>query len=455
MVFCRKRIGRDGKPRYTAYYRDIRDEERSAGTFGRKKEADDAWKAAEAGISAGKRGDPSRGRQLFQAYVLDKWLPNHQLEPGVRSEYLRQIRKYLIPFFGPMKMRDVMPEHVRQWVTTMKAQGVPPRTIQYCKVSILNAIFTTALDDEVVTLHPSRGVKTPTVAQKPVRIITADEFELLYKALPDADAQLLVETDIESGLRWGELTELRVRDLDPVSRILTVSRAVVEVPPDEHPSGGRFLVKDYPKDKEYRRFRLSAQITAKIMAHIEARGLGPDDLLFSYRVPDRPAARHRPAATQSPGMTDPNEKGRRYRHGTLTAYNAAKCRCEHCRDAYASYRAARRAAGKDNPRVPRARETDGHIPADSFRRQVWYPARDAAGLAGLRVHDLRHAHASWLLAGGADLQVVKDRLGHASIVTTERYLHTLPTADETALDALSRIRSRGTESAARRRRKSA
>ena len=258
-----------------------------------------------------------------------------------------------------------------------------------------------------------------------------------------------------SGLLRGELTELRVRDLDPVSRIMTVSRAVVEVSPDEHPSGGRFLVKDYPKDKEYRKFRLSAQITAKIMAHIEARGLGPDDLLFSYRAPDRPMARPRPAATQSPGMTDPNEKGRRYRHGTLTAYNAAKCRCEHCRDAYASYRAARRAAGKDNPRAPRARETDGHIPADSFRRQVWYPARDAAGLAGLRVHDLRHAHASWLLAGGADLQVVKDRLGHASIVTTERYLHTLPTADETALDALSRIRSQGTESAARRPRKSA
>ena len=60
-----------------------------------------------------------------------------------------------------------------------------------------------------------------------------------------------------------------------MSRILTVSRAVVEVPPDEHPTGGRFLVKDYPKDKEYRRFKLSAQITAKIMVHIEASGLGP------------------------------------------------------------------------------------------------------------------------------------------------------------------------------------
>ncbi|MFD0538785.1 tyrosine-type recombinase/integrase [Actinomadura luteofluorescens] len=58
------------------------------------------------------------------------------------------------------------------------------------------------------------------------------------------------------------------------------------------------------------------------------------------------------------------------------------------------------------------------------------------------MRDLRHAHASWLLNGGADLQVVKERLGHASIATTERYLHTLPDADETALEALARTRRR-------------
>lgn len=43
---------------------------------------------------------------------------------------------------------------------------------------------------------------------------------------------------------------------------------------------------------------------------------------------------------------------------------------------------------------------------------------------------------------GADLQVVKERLGHASIATTEKYLHTLDDADETALDAFTKIRNR-------------
>jgi hypothetical protein len=37
---------------------------------------------------------------------------------------------------------------------------------------------------------------------------------------------------------------------------------------------------------------------------------------------------------------------------------------------------------------------------------------------------------------------VKERLGHASIMTTQRYLHTLPDADETAIEAFSRIRNR-------------
>jgi site-specific recombinase XerD len=43
---------------------------------------------------------------------------------------------------------------------------------------------------------------------------------------------------------------------------------------------------------------------------------------------------------------------------------------------------------------------------------------------------------------GADLQVVKERLGHGSLRTTERYLHPLPDADETALDALAKVRNR-------------
>lgn len=442
MGFSKKRVGKDGKARYTAVYIDLQGHERSAGTYGSKKTADKEWQAAEGRQREGRANASVRGRKRFRVYVEETWLPNHVMEASTRESYTYLLGKHLMPYFGELRMIDIMPGTVREWVTWMKDQGATPATTKHAK-DVLSAIFSTAFNDHVTMVHPCRGVDTPTVPKRTMRIITPDQFDGIYAALPDADAQLLVETDIETGLRWGELTELRGRDLDCSTRILTVSRAVVELNAKFHPEGGRFLVKPYPKDKESRRFKLSTQMCAKIDLHIEVQGLGPDDLLFAFRQTVTRAPRAPKPDPSQLGRTKPNEKGKTYAHGSLSAYSAGKCRCEHCKAGYAHYRAERRAVGHDAPRQPRTLDTDGHISNDWFRNSVWNPAVTAAKLEfRVRPHDLRHAHASWLLAGGADLQVVKERLGHGSIATTEKYLHTLPDADETALDALAKVRGR-------------
>ncbi len=119
-------------------------------------------------------------------------------------------------------------------------------------------------------------------------------------ALASNAAELHVETDIESGLRWGELTELRPRDLDFGSGVLTVSRVVAELSPQFHPGGRRFLVEDYPKDKEHRRLKLSGQITAKLRAFIDANGIGRDDLIFT--MPAKSTAVARTPGTEPSGV---------------------------------------------------------------------------------------------------------------------------------------------------------
>jgi integrase len=72
--------------------------------------------------------------------------------------------------------------------------------------------------------------------------------------------------------------------------------------------------------------------------------------------------------------------------------------------------------GQGLPRQPRYVGTDGHIPRDWFRGHVWKPALKAAKLdVEVQAKHMRHVHSSWLPHGGADLQVAKERMGHAKI----------------------------------------
>jgi integrase len=73
-----------------------------------------------------------------------------------------------------------------------------------------------------------------------------------------------------------------------------------------------------------------------------------------------------------------------------------------------------------NPYCFPGRRCGGHL---TEVKRLWYAVRTAAKLQDVRLHDLRHSHASMAIGAGHSLPVIAKLLGHRRIGTSERYAH--------------------------------
>jgi integrase len=358
----------DGTRRFMAAYRDPSGRTRSAGSFVSRRDAERAGRRAETRVEDGSWLDRTAGRITFRDYVEKVWWPSRHLEVSTMAGYRANLNRHFLPYFGDIPMADVLPSTVQAWVTKAIGEGLSARsTVKYHVM--LHGVFKRAVRDRVIAYNPCSETELPKVVPRKTRTLTPEEFQRLLAAIPDRFKPMVL-TEIETGLRWGELIALRPRHIDFLRRTITVEETIVEVSKRVSPTGERMIVKPYPKDDESRTLRVGQQLLDDLAARITKLGLDRGDLLFP--------------STETAG-------------------------------------------GK-----PLSRNT--------FRTRVWLPAVEKAKIDfGVRMHDLRHAHASWLLAGGADLKGVMDRLGHAQIQTTQKYLHTLPDTDQKNLDAFERI----------------
>lgn len=366
MAWIKVRTTDDGTKRFVACYRDPEGRQRSAGTYTSRRAAERAAHREEAKVREGAWHDHSRGQVTFAEYVHTVWLPSKHVETSTLAAYRSYLDKHFLPVFGRRPIGKILPSEIQRWVTTATEAGLAAASVAKYH-TMLHSVFQRALLDRVITFNPCAHTELPKRVKKTNRTLTPGEYDAILAALPPQH-RLMIETAIDTGLRWGELIALKPRHLDLTTGRLTVQETIVEVSLKNSPTGHRMLTKAYPKDNEARTMGLPADLVDQLADWITTHRLGGDDLLFATR------------------------------EGTPISRN-------------------------------------------TFRTRIWLPAIKASGVDfDVRVHDLCHAHASWLLSGGSDLKSVMDRMGHAQITTTQKYLHSLPDADAKNLDALNRIR---------------
>ena len=426
----------------------------SAGTYDSFDDADQAWHDQVRALRIGVHADPRKGRTPFRDFTEIFLATATDQKASTAGNYRDTIRSQLIPTFGDLELADITPEHVTRWVRKLRDEGRAAATIRSYK-GHLSGVLQHAVTLKYLVINPCVGVRTPKPPPRRIRAITPDDAGRVITALPGAVSRILVELDLQSGCRWGEITELRGRDVkpDPDSRdrvYLDLVRAVSDVGAQNNPlrNGGRFFVEDTTKGGQDRRIGLSVAMTDKLLAYLDGQSIHSDELLFPLsrltaelddsQQPTAPA----PTPPDDLGRTEPNAAGRTYQHGTITGYSLGRCRCDWCKHAYAVYRANRRAKGKDlKPAKPTkaGKNLTDHLPRDWFRRNFWIPALETAELGDRKIvfHDLRHTHATWLARSHRiDIERLRERMGHRSILTTQQYISAATTIDTTAADIM-------------------
>lgn len=206
------------------------------------------------------------------AAYAEQWMTHRELKPRTRAHYSTVLEKFILPELGEMRLRDFDPDHVAEWHHALRTKtGDTYRAHAY---SLLRAIFRTAAAEDLVTASPCRVTGAGAAKRRSkTEPATLAQLEVIVANMPP---QLRVATLVAAwgGLRFGELFELRRRDLDIARGVIRVRRGVVR-------TRGEVIVGDPKTDAGKRDVNLPPHLLPLVADHLaEHAAPGRDGLLF-------------------------------------------------------------------------------------------------------------------------------------------------------------------------------
>ncbi len=331
-------------------------------TFATKGDAGRWLAKVQAGIVDANVVAAQRDGERLRQYAA-RWMEHRQLKPRTRELYESQLRRHILPALGDAKVDRIEPRHIREWHAGLSATGLSDVTV--AKVyRLLRSILATAVEDKLLASNPCQIRSGGVERSKERPIPTLDQYQAIYRALPD-DLAAVAALAAFAGLRKGEILGLRRQDLDLEAHTVRIEGALQEVT-------GRGAVLMEPKTASSRRTVALPGLLVEILTSHLLMHVGPDPESFLFT----------------------NSEGRPIRSSTW--------------------------------------------------HPAWDGARKAAGLDGLRLHDLRHLAGTLTAQAGATLKETMAWLGHSTVGAALRYQHVVESRNaEIAAQLDDLIRSRG------------
>lgn len=304
---------------------------------------------------------------------LTEWLELHRVAASTISGYRRLARLYIFPYIGSLKLKEVTPERLTRMYRELEKRG-----------------------------GSEGGPLSPTTVLK--------AHQLLSSALSDAEERGLIARN-----------PAKMRSTKPPTRSDVVSaRRPFQIWTAEQLDMFLAWVKEYHPDW-YPNWLIYAHTGMRRGEGLGLRGRDFDGRTFRLQ-------RSIVVVKNKAEQTERIEKSlKTNRSRSVTVSERVQKELESI---------------KFNANEPVIRKADGTPPSPDFVTETWIQhvktfTAEHPEVPYIRLHDLRHTHASHLLAAGVPARVVQERLGHENYqITMDLYTHVMVGQQEEAADLL-------------------
>lgn len=303
------------------------------------------------------------------------------LAPRTYEFYKNEINSLIIPLLGHIKLSELRPAHVQQFIQYLQGDirkkseeqdntKLSPSTIKR-KLAVLQSILKQAVKLDVIPTNPANTEKLtlPKTVKADIEIFTRQEAAEILSCLENEPLQfqVIVQLALMSGARLGELVALKFSDVDFQDNKITISRSAYKLK-------GEPIRTKAPKDNDVRTVTINQYCI---------------DLLKLLK----------------------SEKSQQaFKLGT---------------------------AWKGEEWI--FTQWDGSIMYPQTPSAQWRDFLKKHGFRHRKFHSLRHTSATLLLYGGVNVKQVQERLGHGDLKTTNLYLHYISEADKEAANVLQNM----------------
>ena len=314
--------------------------------------------------------------ELTTGEYLSRWLAvaETKTRPATFARYKQLTEQYLVPALGATKLAKLRPLHIESAYANLSrtatdgAKVFATANTRRAAGTVLGIALRHAVRLKLIPSNPAAEVSKPRPAFREMSYMTPGQARQFLDIARLSRNHALYAIALGSGCRLGELLALSWADIDFEKGTVDVRRSLSQVKTE-------FIVKE-PKSQSSRR-------TVTVPAFV----------LIALRD-------HRAAALKAGLITSP----------VFCTRNATYLNKTNVRREFLAL--VKRANDTAREKAERTNTEPDLIPA------------------GVRFHDLRHSHATALIASGESIKAVSRRLGHADItITLKVYVHVLPADD--------------------------